>query len=225
MDHDVFISYSSLNSKAAQAICHELENHSIRCWMAPRDIPAGAKYASVIMQAIRSAKAVVLVFSESSVRSPWVESEINIAFSSEKPIFSYKIDNTDPRDYGEFYMRLNTSHWIDAYPDYKRRFAKLISDVSGCLHAAAGSPEEPERDDETAAKSQAAKSAGAKAPAADGKPSGRIRIILLCALSLIIPISGWILYFVYRKKSPEEARKYALWGWIGFALALLAQIS
>ena len=82
MNHDVFISYSSKNSAAAQAICHELEDNNIKCWMAPRDIPVGAKYASVITQAIKECKAVVLVFSEYSAISPWVESEINIAFSN-----------------------------------------------------------------------------------------------------------------------------------------------
>lgn len=28
---------------AAQAVCHELEEHGIRCWMAPRDIPVGGE--------------------------------------------------------------------------------------------------------------------------------------------------------------------------------------
>ena len=46
MNHDVFISYSSQNSKAAQAICHTLEQHKIRCWIAPRDIPSEIGRAS-----------------------------------------------------------------------------------------------------------------------------------------------------------------------------------
>lgn len=50
MQYDVFISYSSKDSATAQAICHELEDNHIRCWMAPRDIPIGSKYATVIRQ-------------------------------------------------------------------------------------------------------------------------------------------------------------------------------
>ncbi len=130
MNHDVFISYSSKNSATAQAICHELEDNHIKCWMAPRDIPVGAKYASVIAQAIKSSKAVVLVFSEQSAISPWVESEINIAFSNRKPIVPYKIDAVALESYDEFYLMLNNRHWIESYPDFKTRFAELIEVVA-----------------------------------------------------------------------------------------------
>ncbi len=59
MKHDVFISYSSRNQDVANAICHVLEEADIRCWMAPRDIPVGSKYASVIKGAIVSSKVFV----------------------------------------------------------------------------------------------------------------------------------------------------------------------
>lgn len=52
MNHDVFISYSSRNKPTALAICHVLEEHGVRCWMAPRDIPPGADYGDVIDEAI-----------------------------------------------------------------------------------------------------------------------------------------------------------------------------
>ena len=135
MNHDVFISYSSKNSAAAQAICHELEDNNIKCWMAPRDIPVGAKYASVITQAIKECKAVVLVFSEYSAISPWVESEINIAFSNRRPIVPYKIDTTPLENYAEFYLMLNNRHWIEAYPDFKTRFADLVTVISNLVGA------------------------------------------------------------------------------------------
>ena len=135
MNHDVFISYSSKNSAAAQAICHQLEDNNIKCWMAPRDIPVGAKYASVITQAIKECKAVVLVFSEYSAISPWVESEINIAFSNRKPIVPYKIDTTPLENYDEFYLMLNNRHWIEAYPDFKTRFADLVTVISSLVGA------------------------------------------------------------------------------------------
>lgn len=133
MGHDVFISYSSKNSTTAQAICHELEDNGVRCWMAPHNIPVGSKYASVITQAIKECKAVVLVFSEQSAISPWVESEINIAFSNRKPIVPYKIDAATLENYDEFYLMLNNRHWIEAYPDFKTRFAELVTVVSSLV--------------------------------------------------------------------------------------------
>lgn len=129
MNHDVFISYSSKNSKTAQAICHLFEENGVRCWMAPRDIPMGSKYAAVISQAIKGCKAVVLVFSEQSAISPWVESEINIAFSNHKPIFPYKIDKAVLANYDAFYLMLNNRHWIDSYPDFRSRFDELVQTV------------------------------------------------------------------------------------------------
>ena len=133
MNHDVFISYSHKNINAAQAICHELEDKGIKCWMAPRDIPVGAKYASVISKAIVHSKIVVLVFSDYSARSPWVESEINIAFSNRKTIIPYKIDKTNYEEFDEFYLMLNNRHWIEAYPDYKTRFKELVTIVAQTL--------------------------------------------------------------------------------------------
>lgn len=133
MKYDVFISYSSKNAPTAQAICHELEDNGIRCWMAPRDIPVGSKYATVITQAIKECKAVVLVFSEQSAISPWVESEINIAFSNRKPIIPYKIDLATLENYDEFYLMLNNRHWIESYPDFKTRFSELVSVVSSLV--------------------------------------------------------------------------------------------
>ncbi len=101
--------------------------------MAPRDIPVGSKYATVITQAIKECKAVVLVFSEQSAISPWVESEINIAFSNRKPIIPYKIDLATLENYDEFYLMLNNRHWIESYPDFKTRFSELVSVVSSLV--------------------------------------------------------------------------------------------
>lgn len=137
MKYDVFISYSSKNTTTAQAICHELEDNGIKCWMAPRDIPVGSKYASVITRAIKECKAVVLVFSEQSAISPWVESEINIAFSNRKPIVPYKIDVVNLESYDEFYLMLNNRHWIEAYPDFKTRFAEMVAVVSSLVGSVA----------------------------------------------------------------------------------------
>lgn len=135
MSHDIFISYSSKDSATANAICHELEKNGIRCWMAPRDIPVGSKYATVINHAILDAKAVVLIFSEHSAVSPWVESEINIAYSNRIPIIPYIIDNSELSNYDEFYLMLNNRHWIDAYPDFRSRLAELVAVVRAMVGA------------------------------------------------------------------------------------------
>ena len=128
MDHDVFISYSSQDMEAAQAICHVLEQNEIRCWMAPRNIPPGADYGDVIDEAIRSCKVVVVLFSETAATSQWVKGELNIAFEEQKTIIPFRLDNTPLK--GQNRVMLNKTHWIDAYPDYKTKFNDLVKAVA-----------------------------------------------------------------------------------------------
>jgi len=128
MVHDVFISYSSQDMEAAQAICHVLEQNEIRCWMAPRNIPPGSDYGDVIDEAIKACKTVVVIFSETAAESQWVKGELNIAFEEQKTIIPFRLDQTPLK--GQNRVMLNKTHWIDAYPDYKTKFHDLVSAVA-----------------------------------------------------------------------------------------------
>ena len=128
MVHDVFISYSSKDKVTADAICHVLEENKIKCWIAPRNIPSGKPYADGIMDAITSTKIVVLVFSSNSQGSQFVHNEINVAFSNNKPILSFKIDESMPEGELEYYLKVN--HWLDAYPQPDKVFKTFVRDVS-----------------------------------------------------------------------------------------------
>lgn len=131
MEHDVFISYSSLNKEAAQAICHVLEQYEIRCWMAPRDIPPGTDYGDVIDDAIKDCKVVIVLFSETAATSQYVKSEINVAFEEQKTIIPFRLDKTPLK--GQNRLILNKTHWIDAYPDYKTKFNDLVAAVAHAI--------------------------------------------------------------------------------------------
>ena len=128
MVHDVFISYSSQDMEAAQAICHVLEQNEIRCWMASRNIPPGSDYGDVIEEAIKSCKVVVVLFSETAAASQWVKGELNIAFEEQKTIIPFRLDHTPLK--GQNRVMLNKTHWIDAYPDYKTKFNDLVTAVA-----------------------------------------------------------------------------------------------
>lgn len=128
MNHDVFISYSSQDMEAAQAICHVLEQNEIKCWMAPRNIPPGSDYGDVIDDAIKSCKVVVILYSEKAASSPWVTGELNVAFEEQKTIIPFRLDKTPLK--GQTRVMLNQRHWIDAYPDYKTKFNDLVKAVA-----------------------------------------------------------------------------------------------
>lgn len=127
MVHDVFISYSSKQASAAQAICHTLESSGIRCWMAPRDIPAGAQYGDCIDEAIKACRVVVVLFSMTASKSLWVNGELNVAFEEQKAIIPFRLDETPLK--GQLRVMLNQKHWIDAYPDYREKFQDLVRNV------------------------------------------------------------------------------------------------
>ncbi|MDO8728011.1 MAG: toll/interleukin-1 receptor domain-containing protein [Candidatus Methanoperedens sp.] len=79
MSHDVFISHSSKDKTIADAICAALEAAKIRCWIAPRDILPGDKWAGSITKAISSSRIMVLIFSEHSNNS---EDVLNLDFGT-----------------------------------------------------------------------------------------------------------------------------------------------
>ncbi|HZZ89668.1 MAG TPA: toll/interleukin-1 receptor domain-containing protein [Caulobacteraceae bacterium] len=114
MSHDVFISHSSLDKLAADAVCHGLEARGIRCWMAPRDQIAGKPYGEQITEAIASAQVMVLVFSQNVNNSQAVLNEINIAAGGNVTIVPFRIAQADFSAELNFY--LGRMHWLDAFP-------------------------------------------------------------------------------------------------------------
>lgn len=131
MSHDIFISYSSKQKSIADGVCHYLEENGFKCWIAPRDIPVGSEYGDLIEEAIKKSKAVVLVFSEAASISKWVKGEINVAFTEDKPILPFRVDETEIK--GGFRVMLNQMHWIDAYPHYSDKLPDLLKSIFGLL--------------------------------------------------------------------------------------------
>lgn len=114
MAHDVFISYSTKNTEFAEAVCDNLENNGVECWIAPRNIKTGTNYAKEIMDGLEASKVIVLVFSKDAQESEYVNNEIDTAFSKGKCIVSLKVDDTFPKDQMEFFLK--NTQWLDASP-------------------------------------------------------------------------------------------------------------
>jgi TolB-like protein len=108
---DAFISYASQDSAVANSIVENLEQHGLKCWIAPRDVKPGAQYADAIVRAINDAKSVVLVMSVSAVASPHVGKEIERGSSKRKPIIAFRIDAAPLNHALEYF--LSESQWID----------------------------------------------------------------------------------------------------------------
>jgi rhodanese-related sulfurtransferase len=114
MSHDVFISHSSIDKAAADAVCHGLEACGIRCWIAPRDQVAGRAYGEQISEAIKDAQVMVLIFSANVNASQAVLNEINLAAAASVTIVPFRI--ADVAFNPELNYYLGRTHWLDAFP-------------------------------------------------------------------------------------------------------------
>lgn len=128
MEYDVFISYSSMDKQVADKVCQALEYQNIKCWMAPRDIEVGQKYSEAIESAICNSKIFLIIFSKNSQSSPWVESELNIAFTEYKIIVPLRIDNAKLE--GEMRLLLNNKQWIDICQTSDEVFENLVTTIA-----------------------------------------------------------------------------------------------
>ncbi len=107
----VFISYASQDTAVANSIIENLEQHGLKCWLAPRDVRPGTEYADAIVAAINDAKAIVLVLSGSAVASSHVGREVERAASKHKQIIAFRIDTAPLSRSFEYF--LSNSQWIN----------------------------------------------------------------------------------------------------------------
>ena len=136
--HSCFISYSSNDSEFAQLLYDDLQEHGVLCWFSPHDMGTGVPIRQTLDDQIRRTDKLLLILSEFSVKSHWVEKEVETAFeeearSSEIKLLPIRLDDsvmqTDnawasdirrQRNIGDF------SLWKEPI-GYKRAFEQLLN--------------------------------------------------------------------------------------------------
>lgn len=113
MNYDVFVSYSTQDKLFVDALVNRLECHGIRCWYAPRDIPAGMTWPAAITTAIKTSSLMLLVFSEAANASQEVAKELTLASSHKCLVVPVRIENVSPSPEMEFH--LTNKHWLDVH--------------------------------------------------------------------------------------------------------------
>jgi adenylate cyclase len=147
MPHDVFLSHSAADKAAAQAILAGLEERGIRCWIAPRDVLAGAEYGQQIVDAIKGCRAFAVIFSASANASPHVRREVERAVSMDKTILPIRVEDVMPT--GAMEYCLSGTHWLDAISKpVEPHVPELVAAVQQVLgpapvSSAGGATEEP----------------------------------------------------------------------------------
>ena len=112
----------------------------MRCWFAPEDLKIGARIRVGIDQAIRVHEKLLLILSEHSVASDWVEQEVETAMEQERQrketvLFPLRVDSSvmkeetgwaahikRTRNIGDF------SQW-EQHSAYQRGFERLLRDL------------------------------------------------------------------------------------------------
>ncbi len=82
--YSCFISYSSKDDAFAMELHAKLQVQHVRCWFAPEDLKIGDQFRERIEESIRLYDRLLVVLSQNSVNSPWVEREVQAAFEKEQ---------------------------------------------------------------------------------------------------------------------------------------------
>ena len=95
--YSCFISYSHRDEEFAKRLHNDLQAKGVRCWFAPHDMKIGDKIRSTIDDSIRIHDKLLLILSEHSVQSDWVEHEVEHALDLERErkktsLFPVRID-------------------------------------------------------------------------------------------------------------------------------------
>src|ERR1051325_1253207 len=134
----VFISHSSQDRRIAARVCEALERCGLACWHASRDIHPGENFQEEIVKAIRSARAMVLVFTGSANNSDEIKKEIALASQNHLAVIPLRVEDVLPSD--AFRYELSTRQWIDAFDDWDRAMARLAEQISAIVGTQAAAP-------------------------------------------------------------------------------------
>ena len=124
----VFISYATADRIRALKVCKALERRGTKCWISVRDVPPGANYQDAIVQALRTARAVILVFSGAANSSDEIKKELSLASRYRVPVMALRLHDVEPSD--AFAYELSTRQWIDAFEGWDRSIATLAARIA-----------------------------------------------------------------------------------------------
>lgn len=128
----VFISYAREDGPKARAIARALEKESFDVWIDQR-IGSGSEFSREIEEALKSASAVVVLWSTNSVDSPWVRDEAAEGRDSGRLVPVLLEECRPPLGFRQF-QTTDLSRWSG------RGRPKQIDDVIAAVSAKAGAP-------------------------------------------------------------------------------------
>lgn len=138
--YSCFISYSSKDQEFAERLHADLRSKNVRCWFAPEDLKIGDKLRPAFDEAIRVHDKLMVLLSENSVGSPWVEKEVETAFEKEHRekrtvLFPIRLDEAVMETDQAWAADIRRTRHIGDFRDwknhdsYRKAFDRLLRDL------------------------------------------------------------------------------------------------
>jgi hypothetical protein len=138
--YSCFISYSSKNRDFAERLHADLQAKGVRCWFDQEDLKVGEKFRQHIDQAIRVHDKLMVVLSEQSIASNWVEAEVEAALDRERRekrtvLFPIRLDDAIEETPVAWASHIRRTRHIGDFVGWKQHdayqtaFARLLSDL------------------------------------------------------------------------------------------------
>ena len=135
-----FISYSSKDQDFAERLYADLQSKGVRCWFAPEDLKIGEKFWHRIDESIRLYDKLLVVLSQHSVQSEWVEREVMAALEKERQqkrvvLFPITLDEafkqTDAPWAADIRRSRHTGNFVrwKRHDDYQKGLERLLRDL------------------------------------------------------------------------------------------------
>jgi hypothetical protein len=135
-----FISYSSQDEPFAKRLYVDLQSNGVRCWFAPEDMKIGDNIHIRIDESIRLYDKLLLVLSENSLASSWVEREVAAAFEkeqqqSQRVLFPIRLDEavmqTSQAWAADIRRRKHIGDFTNwkQHDNYQQAFERLLRDL------------------------------------------------------------------------------------------------
>ena len=146
--YSCFISYSGKDEEFARRLHERMRAAGLRVWFAPEDMKGGDKLHEQLERAIQLHDRLLIVLSDHSILSPWVEREIRHAYETERKegrrkLFPIRLtdmstfsewkcaDSRSGKDLAEEvrqYFIPDFSNWKD-HDAFEKSFGKLLADL------------------------------------------------------------------------------------------------
>ena len=142
--YSCFISHSTKDKPFAERLYSDLQNKNVRCWYAPEDLKIGDRFQEKIEGSIQLLDRTLIVLSEASVNSAWVEREVQAAREREdrsgKPVlFPIRLDDAVMNASKAWAADLRRTRHIGDFTDwkhhdsYQQALERLLRDLKAQL--------------------------------------------------------------------------------------------